>query len=205
MGQITIDQSHQVLATLAVNIDWTAIDFEFSGLQDFIVRNPKEAGRQFTAFLKNGGKMMIGSQIISIDRTKPFDPAAFISEGWTIEEQDENALALTGIDLAKIRFETTLNITGEEKLKRLKKAGHIRLDAKIFQTLWENKSLIPESWKEKINGNIRFIFFDGTVLRNPRGYRSVLSLFWDGGQWDCYYYWLDRKFYACHPSAVLAS
>ncbi|HEY4508792.1 MAG TPA: hypothetical protein VJC13_00725, partial [Candidatus Paceibacterota bacterium] len=60
MGQITLDQSHQVLATLAVNTDWASIDFANSGLQDFIVRNPKEAGRQFTAFLKNGGKVLVG-------------------------------------------------------------------------------------------------------------------------------------------------
>ena len=56
MGKITIDQSHQVIATLVVNTDWEKIDFNNSGLQDFIIRNPKEAGRQFTAFLKNGGK-----------------------------------------------------------------------------------------------------------------------------------------------------
>ncbi len=62
MGQITLDQSHQVMATLAVNTDWEDVDFKTSGLQDFIVRNPKEAGRQFTSFLKNGGKV-IGEQV----------------------------------------------------------------------------------------------------------------------------------------------
>jgi len=56
MRPITIDQSHQVMATLAINTNWSEIDFEESGLQDLIVRNPKEAGRQFTTFLKNGGR-----------------------------------------------------------------------------------------------------------------------------------------------------
>lgn len=59
MGRITLDQSHQVLATLAVNADWASVDFDGSGLQDLIVRNPKEAGRQFTAFLKNGGRVPV--------------------------------------------------------------------------------------------------------------------------------------------------
>ncbi len=61
MGPITTDQSHQVMATLAVNTDWSEVDFEGSGLQDLVVRNPKEAGRQFTAFLKNGGRMTVAS------------------------------------------------------------------------------------------------------------------------------------------------
>lgn len=56
MGRITTDQSHQVMATLAINAVWDEIDFEQAGLQDSIIRNSKEAGRQFTVFLKNGGR-----------------------------------------------------------------------------------------------------------------------------------------------------
>ena len=45
--------------------------------------------------------------ILSIDRTKPFDPVAFIgNKGWRIEEQDEQSLALTEVDPAMIRLET---------------------------------------------------------------------------------------------------
>lgn len=58
MGQITTDQSHQVMATLATNTNWDGIDFEKSGLQDWIIRNAQEAGRQFTAFLKNGARLI---------------------------------------------------------------------------------------------------------------------------------------------------
>jgi len=57
MRPITTDQSHQVMAVLATNTNWSEIDFEESGLQDSIIRNSKEMGRQFTAFLKNGGRM----------------------------------------------------------------------------------------------------------------------------------------------------
>lgn len=58
MGRITTDQSHQVMATLATNTNWDQIDFEEAGLQDWIVRNAREAGCQFTAFLKNGARMI---------------------------------------------------------------------------------------------------------------------------------------------------
>lgn len=61
MGQITTDQSHQVMATLAINTDQSEVDFEASGLQELVIRNPKEAGRQFTVFLKNGGQAAIAS------------------------------------------------------------------------------------------------------------------------------------------------
>ncbi len=57
MGKITIDQSHQIMAALAVNADWGEIDFNALGLQDAIVRNPKGAGAAFTAWLKSGANI----------------------------------------------------------------------------------------------------------------------------------------------------
>ncbi len=126
--------------------------------------------------------------IISIDRSKTFDPVAFIGKGWSIVEQDDRSLALTQIELGKIDFAHMLEkgetqIKGEDKLNRLKKDDRIRLDAMVFQTLWENQSLIPASWKEKTKGNTTYIFFDGTVLRSPGGGRYVLCLCWDVGGW----------------------
>lgn len=149
------------------------------------------------------------SRIVTINRTTPFNPT-FIGEGSKMAEQDKRALKLAEIDLATVRFETTLGpgeevITGEERLKRLKKAGYVRLDAKMFLTLWENQHLIPESWKEKINGNIRFIFFDGTVLLLPDGNRYTLCLDWNDGRWYWSAHWLVHGRHARNPSAVLAS
>ena len=212
MGPITIDQSHQVLATLAVNTDWATVDFETSGLQDLIVRNPKEAGRQFTAFLKNGGKVLVGEpKVITINRGR-FNPAEFIGEGWSIleDETDTRSTALTELDLTKVQQVTMLKsgenvVNGEEKLKRLKKDGRIRLDAEVFLTLWQNQLLIPEAWKEKINGNTRYIFFDGTVLRDSDGNRYVLYLYWSDGKWYWNVRWLGYGWHAFDPSAVLAS
>ncbi|MCX6712875.1 MAG: hypothetical protein NTY66_01560, partial [Candidatus Vogelbacteria bacterium] len=85
MGQITTDQSHSVMATLATNADWSQIDFEQSGLQDAIIRDPKGAGERFIAWLKNGGRMTIGEpKKIKLDHAHPFNPAEFIgNKGWT--------------------------------------------------------------------------------------------------------------------------
>ncbi|MBU2634897.1 hypothetical protein KJ841_00275 [Patescibacteria group bacterium] len=210
MGKsVTIDQSHEVMAILATNVDWDTLDG--SVLQEQIVRKPMEAGKQFTAFLKNGGRVIVGEpKVIEIYRSESFNPAKFIGEGWTIEEQDERSLALSELDLTKIQFKTMLKddepyVKGEEKLRRLKETGYIRLDAKIFQTLWENQALIPEDWKEKINNNTRYVFFDGTILRAPRGHRCVLSLYWGAGRWHWGYHWLGDDWYLSSPSALLAS
>jgi len=152
------------------------------------------------------------TSLLSIDRTKPFNPAFFIiGTGWSIDEEDQRSLSLTKVDLTKVRLETMLKsnenvITGgEEKLERLKEAGYIRLDAKILWTLWENQSLIPESWKEKINGNVCFIYFDGTVLLSSDGFRYVLCLYWDGGEWVWGCTLLDCNWDIHFPSAVLAA
>ena len=47
------------MATLAINTDWDSIDFEKAQLQDLVIRNPKEAGAQFTTLLKYGGRVTI--------------------------------------------------------------------------------------------------------------------------------------------------
>jgi hypothetical protein len=205
---VSIDQSHSVIQALANNVDWSVLDGDM--LQEQIIKNPKEAGKQFTAFLKNGGKVIVDSpRVISIDRSIPFDPKTFIGNGWSIEEQDERAIALTEIDLTCVMFDSTLekeekSVKGEDKLNRLKEKNRIRLDAGIFKTLWENQILIPEKWKEKTNGNTTYIFFDGTVLRDSSGSRCVLCLCWSGGGWSWRYGWLEGDWSASDPSAVLA-
>ena len=148
--------------------------------------------------------------IIKIDRSKPFDPASFISKGWKIVEQDERSLAISELDLNVVRLERMLKskesyIDGEENLRRLKSTGHIRLDAKIFEILWNNQQLIPEKWKEKTDGKTTFIFFDGTILLGPGGSRWALYLYWVDGHWNWYYDWLGYYRDVDISSAVLAS
>lgn len=206
---VSIDQSHSVIQALANNVDWSVLDGDV--LQKEVIKNQIEAGKQFTAFLKNGGKVIVDSpRVISIDRSIPFDPKTFMGNGWSIEEQDERAIALTEIDLTCVMFDSTLekgekSIKGEDKLNRLKeKTNRIRLDAGIFKTLWENQILIPEKWKEETNGNTTFIFFDGTILRDSNGGRCVLCLCWGDGRWRWRYRWLEVGWRASDPSAVLA-
>lgn len=201
----------QVLNAIAIlmnNADWDAVS---GTVLQKVINNPRDAGLQFTAFLKNGGRVIQGvPKVIPIDRTSAFDPVAFIGEGWSIVQEDERSVLLHEVDLSKISLVTMLaegetSVVGEKKLKRLKGVGHLLLDAKVFQTLWDNQHLIPESWKQKTNGNTTYIFFDGTILRSPHGNRYVLCLYWQSGEWYWRFIWLDLQWDTNNPSVVLAS
>lgn len=162
----------------------------------------------FSRFIAGQGKIVFG-QIISINRGR-FNPTKFFDRDWSVieEETDERSVVLSELDLTKVEFDTMLldgekYVNGEEKLKRLKKDGRIRLDADIFFTLWKNQHHIPESWKETINGNIRLIFFDGTVFRGWDGGHYVLSFSWHREKWNWQLHGLRGDFGASGLSAVL--
>lgn len=199
-------QALEVSSRFLSQVRWDEVD-EGKLQREVISLSPAEFGRRFTAFLNNGAQLNLGPNMLRIDRSKPFDPATFIGNGWTIhpdEPEDERSLALTEIDLSKIHLVTMLkpsetSIVGEEKLKRLKRAKHIRLDAKILQALWENQDRIPEEWKGK------YTYFDGTVLRSPGGGRYVLYLCFREGGWRWSGRWLVLGWGSGDPSAVLAS
>lgn len=128
MRPITIDQSHQVMATLAVNTNWGEIDFEEAGLQKFVIRNAKEAGRQFTAFLKNGARMMaqktfsvfktikLGTGLKTADEFhKALGARGMIVDSWANDILSKPAFTVTGeeteVDLVVL---ATAQLTGNK-------------------------------------------------------------------------------------------
>lgn len=162
-------------------------------------------------FVENGYRLsVIGPNTLVIDRSKPFDPMKFIGEGWSIVEEDERSLMLTQIDFTKVRFDSGLKegesrITGEEKLKRLKKKSEIRLDAEIGQALYEEKGQTTLRFIHEHYG-ISWFELAGTVLRDPDGDRYFLYLYRHGdGSWRWSYRWLDSGRGARGVSPVLAS
>lgn len=140
-----------------------------------------------------------------------FDPVAFIGTGWKIlkKESDKRAKALTQVDFTKVSFETCLKegetrITGEEKLKRFKDSGKIRLGAETFLALWQEKdhATLESLHKEK---GLTYLDFFGDVLESPSGLRCVLCLYRRVGRWSWCYSWLDNLWYDRHFSVSLAS
>lgn len=183
-----------------------------------------EVAMRVAAFVNNGlSFVMKGPGVLTVDRTKPFDPAKFIGGGWTIwrgpkdgqglegeEEQDARSLKLAEADFANVLFTACLKddetrVTGEEKLARHIAAGHIRLDAKVGQTLLAEKGQATLNWLYDTFG-ITWFELPGTTLRIAGGLRYFLCLYRGGsGRWDWDYDWLGLGRSVESPSAVLAS
>jgi hypothetical protein len=198
----------QIIDILAATVDLDTVEIKEL---DLIIQHGNKVGEQFTAFLRTIGKLIIDeglngdvnesddeaerSTVIRIDRTESFDPVQFIHhKGLEIEEQDERSIMLEEIDASAIVLESMLQgnivISGNEHLKRLKQTGYIRLDARIFQTFWENQHFIPEHWKGTTD-YANHIFFDGTILRNQNG-RYVICMYWaEDKKWKWTYCRLD--------------
>ncbi len=223
MKAVSRDQSHELIGRIIRTVRWGQLDHD--DLQRSIIEGlpEEELGRRLTLFFKNGANFVLkGLSALVVDRTKPFDPAKFVGKGVSIwrgpkgadglkgeEDQDARSLKLTEVDFSGVLFEHCIkqgenSIKGEEKLTRLLAAGHIRLDAKIGQALYEEKGQATLEWLYNTFG-ITWFDLPGTVLRGTVGDRYVLYLYRDGGRWHLRCRWLG---YDCHvesPSAVLAS
>ncbi len=146
---------------------------------------------------------------VPIDRSTPFDSTSFLGSCWRIEKEDERCLLLTKIDMSALSLTTFLRegemfISGKEKVKRIISSNVIPLDAKSLQTFLENQHYIPDAWKERTNGVVTFIFFDGTVLRKEyRPERYILCLFWFENKWCWFTHLLYASWGIGHFSVVL--
>lgn len=220
-------QALQVAARVATQVNWDELDGD--KLQaELIDLSSEEFGQRFTDFLKNGAKPVFISEprILKIGK-QTFDPAKFIGDGWSVwrgpadgnglegeEDIDKRSLAIFELGISKVLFETILkskesSITGEKKLQRIKKAGHVRLGANVFLALWEDYQ------KNKENSVLEFLYrsrkvtyldFFGTILRNPNGNRNVLYLCRGcAGKWSWLCSWLDNDWDTDDLSALLAS
>jgi hypothetical protein len=142
--------------------------------------------------------------VLSINRTEPFDMARFAGppssarrlannggslhcSHWRIVNE-VGSIALTELDTSKLfhgRFVSESDpgrwtTRHEEYVRRMASAGYMPLDAQVLNALLENQDLIPASWKE-----LRFIRFDGTLLKDEYGRERVLCLAWYGyGDWS---------------------
>jgi hypothetical protein len=138
-------------------------------------------------------------------KLKKFD-TKFLGENWKIEEDNK----MSTLDLSDITLINTLKvsekyISGEQNLERLKNQNTISLNANAFRYFWENQDKMPKDWSEKVDGNILFIYFWGTIFRDPDGNRFVLCLSRFEGWWYWLTPWLGYDWDRSDPSVALAS
>ena len=122
----------------------------------------------------------------------------WIPNGFTLESHHDNG----EVDLSKLALhlepeQEKGTIKGEVLAERMKEKG---LNSAVLKYLSDNPKLIPDDWKGKL------VYFWGTILRNPHGYRYVLYLYWHGDEWNWDSDgWLVSDWDAASPSAVLTS
>jgi hypothetical protein len=207
------------MAILAMNVDWSKIDFEALGLEEAIIRDPKGAGARFQAFLRNRACCIIkGPNALVIDRKAIPTVDTFIGrgcesiEGWESIERNERSLALREIDFSKAIFGCPLRegeeyITGEVKLEREKAEDDkfIRLDSGIGIALIAEPGQATLRFLHDTFG-VTWMEFTGDVLRDPGGRRYFLYLArYDDGAWIRNLDWLDHARHADDVSVRLAS
>lgn len=146
--------------------------------------------------------------VLTVKRLEPI----VSEEGLSFQREPGTAIPLIEVDLSRVNLITVLApgelfIWGDEKLERLRRYQYSCLDAGVWQALKENPHLVPESWKEEWYGAVKYICFDGTVLRGPDGREFVPALYWSAtrGAWEFCTYWLGRGCYSSTFSAVLGS
>ena len=177
-------------------------------IQDLQERN-EHLERRINLAAEDVGQRNIKSPtkiIINRSKGKEFFAKKDIAPDWyrVENETDQRSVKIVSLDLTKIRFVNFQKpgevITGEEHLRRLKKSGDVRLDAKIFWTLFDNQDLIPDSWKDR-----GYITFDGDIFIGTNGKdRFVIYLQWDGSkkEWNWNQRCLANDWYPHIVSAV---
>lgn len=212
----------EFLSKLMTKIAWGDLVNFFPEL----IRDIDRVAEEFTKFLKNGGRVIIG-ELKRLALGPSIDPAEFIGKGWTVwkgpkggsglegdEDRDVRENDLVEVDFAQVDFATCLNgsegsIKGEEKLERMKASGKIRLGGRTFLALWQNYQAMKENsvleWLYR-TFQITYIDFFGLVLRSSSGDRYVLYLYRYGdGQWSWHCRWLGNGWSASDRSASLAN
>lgn len=140
----------------------------------------------------------------------PFDGARIekhLGTGWVPVEKRADGLYVDG---RKVVFHLSNRQQSGKRLKgyelRNELSGKPVLNANLLDALCENSHLISEDWKKDERGNIRYIYFWGTVYRNLRSDNLyVRYLCFRDGSWGRDYGWLGRDWGGHRPAAVLAS
>lgn len=90
--------------------------------------------------------------------------------------------------------------------KELENGKWVLLNSNVLDYLLDHPKLYPEHFKKDENGETRYIFFWGSISRDPlHDYLYVRYMYWNAGELHKRSYWLDGVWDRQNPSAILAS
>lgn len=131
--------------------------------------------------------------VIEIDRSDSakFSPMAFVGDDFALPNEQPEAIALKQVVLPLIDISEMRDDTYGKAYSTFSSGKKIGMDAKMLETLWKHKELIPESWKTSVDGQPIKIFFMGSTLMNAAGDKCLLYIYWHHGwYWD--FAWFDQ-------------
>jgi hypothetical protein len=125
------------------------------------------------------------------------DSTPFVPSSWSVEEHKKGGMFKFNPEKVSL-YLSKKQIKGRIEGSHLRKelANQPTLNANFLDYLLAHPELIPEEWKGK------YIFFWGTIYRDSDGSLYVRCLYWNGSEWDWYYFWLDSGFYSDNPAAL---
>jgi hypothetical protein len=171
----------------------------------------------FNALLRGSAVVTVVKHIVNLAATPklPFDGAEVVKHVDTIngktevelEKRSDDNLYVDGCKIVLIQSKSQMNgQVGHELRKELENGEQVLLNSNVLDYLYDHPELFPEQWKKDENGNTRFIYFWGTIFRDPSdGDLYVRSVCWYGGELRQGFNWLDRDWDDRYWSASLAS
>jgi hypothetical protein len=166
-------------------------------------------------FLRGNVTITIVKHTVDLAKTPrlPFDGAEVVKhEGKGIVEielRSDDNLYIDGKKVVLHLSEHQMGdkrIIGHELRKGLESGEQVLLNSNVLDYLYDHPELFPEHWKKDESGETRYIFFWGSIFRDPSdGFLYVRCLYWDDGRRYRYYRWLGHDWYRQYPSAFVAS
>jgi hypothetical protein len=189
------------MAALSTNVDWSSIDFEACGLQDVAIRDAKQAGAQFAAFLRNGCRLLVESFLRNTGELTIRIPAlkrptlAQLQAKWPWIKKIERDTSPEGsvtLNLATIlRDAAEGSVNGPEYERRIASSLSRLLGYQHLEWLVAHQDEYPAFMA--LLGKV-YIDFSGLVVVSGRGLRSVPYGNRIGGRWGADWGWLSGGF-----------
>lgn len=124
----------------------------------------------------------ITNTTLHIDHVSLHDPSIIFGSNFRIDQQDEQSLGLSRLNLEKIQFthgvyDSEESVLGEEVISRHNKVGLVSLDMRVFCIFKANPVLTVQLLLKQ--DDVHRVFFDGTILVNQEKRRFVPALYSD--------------------------
>ncbi len=190
---LDVDQAGELKAAFRRG-NWTNAEIKKACEGDFLTRT--------LSVLRGHAEIAVVKHVIDCD-AYPLIPYP----NWKVEEHKKRGQVVWDPSQFKLHLSRNQrngkSIEGNKLRKELESLP--TENANLLDYLLERPHLIPEEWKTDENGNIRYIFFWGTIYRGSDVALCVRVLYFYEGHWQADGHWLGNEFDGICPSIVRAS